>query len=193
MRNCEQQQVGASLTLCALSLSHLPRSFREHFFDKNFTEVTPPTLVQTQVEGGSTLFKVRTHTPAPTDLTRYGIERNPGPTRPSSGREFTLTGNDRARALATVRHWWSDPSFAAYNPDWSASDIAELTAVPAGAALPAKFNGRPMLCPVGVAGPARKGGKKQPFAAIYMHGTGYPAKFYPASASPAVASVSLVS
>eukprot|EP00769_Ergobibamus_cyprinoides_P004533 gnl/Ergobibamus_cyprinoides/724.p1 GENE.gnl/Ergobibamus_cyprinoides/724~~gnl/Ergobibamus_cyprinoides/724.p1 ORF type:complete len:509 (+),score=222.97 gnl/Ergobibamus_cyprinoides/724:107-1633(+) len=38
--------------------SALQHYFRQHFFDTDVHEVTPPTLVQTHCEGGSTLFKL---------------------------------------------------------------------------------------------------------------------------------------
>ena len=37
--------------------SVLMQCFREHYFANEYFEITPPAMVQTQVEGGSTLFK----------------------------------------------------------------------------------------------------------------------------------------
>ncbi|XP_076255248.1 asparagine--tRNA ligase, cytoplasmic-like [Rhynchophorus ferrugineus] len=38
--------------------SVLLQAFRDHYLDRGYCEITPPHIVQTQVEGGSTLFKL---------------------------------------------------------------------------------------------------------------------------------------
>ncbi|KAI1301599.1 Asparagine--tRNA ligase, cytoplasmic [Halotydeus destructor] len=49
---------GETLSKIMLFRHLLLQAFRDHYKDRGYVEVTPPTLVQAQVEGGSTLFKL---------------------------------------------------------------------------------------------------------------------------------------
>ncbi|XP_076664563.1 asparagine--tRNA ligase isoform X2 [Andrena cerasifolii] len=49
---------GENTSRILIMRSILMQAFRDHYRERGYCEVTPPTLVQTQVEGGSTLFKL---------------------------------------------------------------------------------------------------------------------------------------
>ncbi|XP_017767775.1 PREDICTED: asparagine--tRNA ligase, cytoplasmic [Eufriesea mexicana] len=49
---------GENTSRILIMRSTLMQAFRAHFSERGYCEITPPTLVQTQVEGGSTLFKL---------------------------------------------------------------------------------------------------------------------------------------
>lgn len=49
---------GENLSRIMLFRSLMTKHLRQHYYDRGFVEVTPPTLVTGQVEGGSTLFKL---------------------------------------------------------------------------------------------------------------------------------------
>ncbi len=93
-----QEKVASYLKL----RSAISFKIREHFYDRGFTEVVPPTIVQTQAEGGSELFSVPYFNEQAflTHSSQLYLET----TIPAVGNSYCMLSSYRAEESRTRRH-----------------------------------------------------------------------------------------